>query len=263
MQKALLSLILISSSFLSSCLIEEEPFLRLGTTCINHRGGDKRFVLENSVEAIQWSISHSAEGVEIDINHTSDGVPVVYHDKILKSHMISKPEKECPVGKEIEHLSFRSIRDNCLLENGEELPTLEEIFEVTYATPLMILLDIKDAASNAIADLIQKHYSDRTDRLVAAVYYAENLKTLYTMKSRLPIPLLLAGDSYVPGSENGFHGLEMRQISDIEINLLKQKGKLISLYDVNDLNRMKELFEKKVQYITTDRPDLCLEIKGL
>ena len=53
------------------------------TKCIAHRG-NKKFHLENSMEAFKSAVSVKSDGVEFDVHHTKDNIPIIMHDKTLE-----------------------------------------------------------------------------------------------------------------------------------------------------------------------------------
>lgn len=77
----------------------------------------------------------------------------------------------------------------------------------------------------------------------------------------MPNSLLLLDDLYPAGLSSGFDGIEARKLSDFEIRLLQEKAKLISMFDINETDRIKHLMKMKVNFITTDRIDLCLQAR--
>ena len=87
---------------------------------VAHRGlhDDKRF--ENSLSAFKNAIDHDF-CFELDIHLTTDNQLVVCHDSDLKR----------VTGKEgiIEELDSKTLRENYKLLDGEDIPTLQEVFD--------------------------------------------------------------------------------------------------------------------------------------
>ena len=233
------------------------------TRCIVHRGIVDRYNgIENSLSEIEKTITSGADGVEFDINHTQDGIGIVYHDKILKSYVTSKPGMSCPVGSKVENLKYDSIQKNCMLENGEEIPVARDVFELLKGKPMMAFLDFKDIPSDHTIALIREYYEGMYGLVYSIVMMGPNFESFYTINKRMPNPLLVLSDVYPGGTVNGFDGVDARKLSQMEIRLLKEKGKIVALFDVNDLENLKKYMNWGANFITTDRIDLCLQAKN-
>ena len=97
---------------------------------IAHRGYHDQTNPRNSINAFKAA---GAKGfaIETDVHITSDDKLIISHDSMLKGYGY------------IETNTFDDIRANNLLEDGEELPSLEETFQATAETNTPILLELK------------------------------------------------------------------------------------------------------------------------
>ncbi len=234
------------------------------TKCITHRGyvdeQDPRF-LENSIAAINEAYNRRADGTEFDVNHTTDGVAFLQHDSTLQKSSRSKPGRTCPLKTPIKDLSSADIFDNCELKNGEKMPTLEDALETLAGRNFIVLLDFKSMPNDLTIGLIKKYYVGRYEKILSMVTFSINLDAAYKLKAKMPNSLFVSGNVFQVGSENGFDGVEVREISDLNISYLQQKGKQISVFDVNEPEEMKHFMSKNVNYITTDNLSGCLGVK--
>ena len=89
---------------------------------VAHRGYHNKFYIENGLDAFKNAIEHNF-AFELDVHLTKDNKLVVCHDSNLLR----------TTGKEgiIEELTLVEIKNNFKLLNGEIIPTLEEVFDLT------------------------------------------------------------------------------------------------------------------------------------
>ncbi len=97
---------------------------------IAHRGYHDETNPENSINAFK-AAGEKGFAIETDVHITSDDQLIISHDSMLKDYGY------------IETNTFDDIRANNLLEDGEELPSLEETFQATAETDTPILLELK------------------------------------------------------------------------------------------------------------------------
>ena len=101
---------------------------------IAHRGLHNEKFTENGLRAFQNAIDHNL-AFEFDIHLTKDNQLVVCHDEDLKR----------TTGKEgiIDDLSLSEIKDHYRLLDGEEVPTLQEVFDLNQEkVPIVIELKV-------------------------------------------------------------------------------------------------------------------------
>lgn len=234
------------------------------TKCITHRGYvdvTNPQSIENSLGAFDEAYRRGADGTELDIQHTKDGVAILGHDAEYLKVGKSKSGKQCPLTTKVKDLTAAEILDNCELKNGEEIPTFEQALAHLSGRNFVLLLDFKSTPNDKTIALIKKYYQGKFEKIITLVTFAINLSEVYTLKSKMPNPMYLSGDVFQSGSENGFDGIEVRKISDINISYLQQKGKHISVFDINQASEMKHFMGKNVDYITTDNLEACLGVR--
>ena len=87
---------------------------------IGHRGAAGH-APENTLAAIQKGIALGVDFVEIDVRRTADGVLVVLHDRTVNRTTNGRGR--------IDRMSLRDLKQ-LDAGNGENIPTLEEVFKV-------------------------------------------------------------------------------------------------------------------------------------
>jgi glycerophosphoryl diester phosphodiesterase len=245
--------------FLSGCT--EEELAHFGPTkCITHRGNIE-VGLENSRTAIIGALEARADGTEFDIVHTRDGIGVVNHNDTLRTNGRSKPGRDCRLDANIGDLSFAEIRENCELQNGDEVSSVEEIFQLLSNEAFFVLLDFKDTPSDHTISLIKKYYVGRYFLIYSMVTQAIHYGSGLTLRGKMPNPYIVSGDKYTINMENGADGIEIRVAADLRLRELIEKSKIVGVFDVNDPVRMAKLRNIGVHFITTDRISECLRQK--
>jgi glycerophosphoryl diester phosphodiesterase len=112
---------------------------------VAHRGGcrtsDGCGASENSLEVIRLARGLGADAVEIDIRMTADGIPILYHDESFSHRLTRGVFCLGPVSE----FSLEHLRALCRLENGEEIPTLDDALRVVIEETSLkgVWLDLK------------------------------------------------------------------------------------------------------------------------
>lgn len=228
------------------------------TKVIAHRGyWDCEGSAQNSITALNKAHEVGAYGSEFDVLITADGIPVVNHDDSIQGFCI-------------ETSLYDQIKD-LKLKNGETLPTLEDYLKQGKKNrSTQLILEIKphkrvvneDRAVTAILALVQQYQlEDQVE------YISFSMNICKELISRAPA----AQVSYLSGEVSpadlkmlGFSGLDYHyKVFDKHPEWIQQAKDLeltINVWTVNDPEIMKSFLLKKVDYITTDKPE---ELKAL
>ena len=234
------------------------------TKCIAHRGVLDRSdpsIIENSMSAFEAAYQAGAQGTELDLFLTQDGVPVISHGGNLGELGKSKPGKVCPVATGFSGLTAAELKENCLLINGDEVPFFEDVLARFSGREFYLILDFKYAPDQRTIDLMKRYYQGRSHLLLSEVTITNSFYRDLKLRSELPGKLLITAGTYKFGTENGVDGIEAETLGDMDIALLHEKGKVISLYNVEDYSELKHYVEKNVDFITTFSMQSCLEAK--
>lgn len=118
--------------------MKKEQFLKntnpLFSKGICHRGLHNKEFTENGMKAFQNAINHHM-AFELDVHLTTDNELIVCHDSELKR----------TTGKEgiIEYMTSEEVKENYRLLDGEEIPTLSEVFKMTKEeVPIVVELKV-------------------------------------------------------------------------------------------------------------------------
>lgn len=222
---------------------------------IAHRGAWKaQGHPQNSLASLREAILLQCEGSEFDVWMTADEVLVVNHDHDFQ-------------GIDIETSTYEQLLTK-KLPNGEKIPTLEEyLTEGMKQTGTRLILEFKPsrisvARSERVGELsvktVQKLGAEKWVDYITFSY--EGGKKAIETDPKANVAYLNGDKSPAELKEAGFFGF------DYNIRVLKNKpqwikeayalGLTTNAWTVNLLEDMAWLLEQKVNFITTDEPEL-------
>lgn len=253
MKKTLLAILL----FLSSNSYSE-------SLCIAHRGNNKDF-LENTYQSIKSAFEVGSEGVEFDVVHTKDGKALVFHDRDLKRLAIHKTDKKCNLRKNINKQIYLDIKNNCILTNGEEIPTLENILELLSEKNIIKFIELKDFPSLHTLELIERYSRHAPEKVRIISFKKKILNYINLMSMEIPIfqrIKLMRLYRYTPRKKPTY-GLNLhyskKALKKLILNFhIKDSG----MWTVDDEEEIISLLEAGIGYITTNDPKKCLKLKS-
>lgn len=225
---------------------------------IAHRGAWKNTgASENSIASLQHAVSIGCHGSEFDVHMSSDSVLIVNHDPSFQGKFIYKTASS-------ELLQLK-------LSNGEPLPMLHSYLEEGLkqnTTKLVLELKstinkeraiqsarkvyemVKSLKAQAWIDYISFDY-DICLELMRLDPYAR-VAYLNGDKS----PELLAADKFW-----GFdYNLSVFQKNPTWVEQAKKKNLTINVWTVNDAKMLQWFIDQKLDFITTNEPELLLKM---
>ncbi len=227
---------------------------------IAHRGfWDTENSAQNSISSIYRAAEIECYAIEFDVHITSDDVLVVFHDDaIIEGQVIGKTQ-------------YDEIRDY-RLNNGERLPTLEQFFVHAKNCPkLKLVLEVKTDMQG------QEYEQNFLDKLMAMVdkfelqnrmeYISFNLdicKQLAQRCPQLPVAYLGGGvtlqELYTAGVRGvDYHYGTFKTYPEL-VSQAHKLGMTVNVWTVNGEDVMKEMIDLQVDYITTDKPEMLLQM---
>lgn len=223
------------------------------TKVIAHRGyWDTPDNAQNSIQSLEMSNKIKVYGTEFDVSITKDGVLVVNHDADIQ-------------GVDIESNTFDKIK-NLKIKNGEVLPTAEHYLIAGKKHPnLKMIYEIKphktkeneDRAVLASIELVKKlGMEDQVEYISFSKNICEQLK-LHNPKSHVSY---LKGDLTPQEAKDlNFDGIDYHfslfEKNPTWVKDAQKLGLIVNSWTVNTKNDMQALLDKKVDYITTDKPE--------
>lgn len=235
---------------------------------IAHRGSSAS-APENTLAAIEKAIVDGADAVEIDVRFTKDDVPVLMHDETVERTT------------DIADGSLSSVRELTLEEmkeldagswfgeqyTGESVPTLEEALRVARGH-VEVYIEIKSSIENAsviLTDVIEEtRMENRVKILSFNGVLLENIKRENPSVAIVQLIGTFFGNINVLADNDlvdhyGF-GIHILENNEDYVRAMKQQGKGIYVYTVNDDDDIKYANGIGVDGIITDEPYKAREL---
>lgn len=229
------------------------------TEIIAHRGAWKNTnTPQNSIAALQEAIKGKYWGSEFDVCLTKDDVLIVNHDNDYQGVDIGTTTY-----KDLSHLK---------LSNGEKLPTAEEyMLEGIKQSKTKMIFEIKPSklgtersirAAELSYELVKNLKALKKTVFISFSYEAclrlreldKEVKIQYLGSNKSPQELFSNGIKEIDFNYNVFKN-NPSYIQDAKAKKMK-----INVWTVNDKTNMQHFIEQKVDFITTDEPELLKQI---
>ncbi|MBC7758871.1 MAG: glycerophosphodiester phosphodiesterase [Phormidesmis sp. FL-bin-119] len=225
---------------------------------IAHRGAWKNTgTAENSIGALQHAIRMGCQGSEFDVHMSADSVLVINHDPTIQGLTIAT--------------SPASELKNLKLSSGENMPTLEAFLKAGLTqNNTKLILEIKPAANNLRALQLAQRVVEMVKNLKAQAWidYISFDYAICREVQRLDpyarvaylngdkSPSILAADK-IWGIDYHFSVLQKNEpwIAEAE-----QKGLTINAWTVNEEAMMKWFLDRRIDFITTNEPELLFKL---
>ena len=237
-----------------------------------HRGGAGLWP-ENSLTAFRGALGLGVDLVELDVHQSGDGEVVVIHDPTLDRTTAGRgPVSRRTVGE----LAAAFLRGGA----GEGVPRLRDVLDLLRPTTTGLLLEIKVDAAGArypgieakVLALLQG--TGLLTRTSVMAFEWESLERLRALSPTVRLTGLLGarGARHLGGPAGAVRRLVALGASDlgIERTLLTPEavtvahgaGLTVGVWTVNEPAELERALAAGVDYVTTDRPDLALAIRG-
>lgn len=153
----------------------------LGTGFFAHRGlhDNEKGIPENSLKAFEKAAS-AGYGIELDVRLTKDGIPVVFHDEDLC--------RMCGIPYRVKDLTLPELKEFCLLQTGERIPTLREALDLINGR-VRVLVELK----MDFGDFRLCEETDRVLRRYRGSYYVQSFNPQALLWYRKNRPGILRG----------------------------------------------------------------------
>lgn len=249
--------ILFLGALIMSCASGPKPKFN-DNIVIAHRGAWKANSLpENSIAALKQAVEIGAHGSEFDVHITADDSIVVNHDKDFKGMIIA----DTPYSKLITQK----------LSNGEKLPTLREYLEegLKQNTTKLILEIKKSKSKERTLDLTRKAVATVKDmnaeKWVEYITFDYDAGILvHQLVPQAEVAYLNGDVSPSQAKKDGYTGLDYHfskyKANPEWIPEAHKLGMSINAWTVNSEEDMRYMIDQNAEYITTNEPELLLEL---
>ena len=245
-----------SSKVTQSFKIVNDQFNR--NKVIAHRGAFKNTgAAENSIAALQHAIRLGCQGSEFDVHMSADSVLVINHDATIQGLTIAKTPAS----------QLSSLK----LSSGENMPTLEAFLKAGLdQNTTKLVLEIKPTTNNARALQLVQRVVNMVKELKAQAWI-DYISFDYNICLEVQRLDPYARVAYLNGDKSaavlaadklwGFdYHFSVFQKNEQWIGEAKQKGLTINAWTVNDESMMKWFLDRKIDFITTNEPELLLKL---
>jgi len=238
---------------------------------VGHRGG-RNLWPENSLSGFKKLAAMPVEGVEFDVHLTGGGELLVIHDPTLdRTTDHTGPVAALRPG---EHRNVR-LKDS----DGETIPTLEEVLEIFKDGTIELHIELKSGVDHRLYDGLEVEAAAVVDRLglaersILTSFHEEVLAEIGRVAPH--IRTLSSFDRNSAQRMGLLSGLDrMLELSDV---VAVEKSLLAAEWDTilarvpldrlgawvpNDESDLAYWLNKPIRQITTDRPDLAVQIRA-
>lgn len=231
------------------------------TMVMAHRG-DSVDAPENTLPAFQAAIDHGADAAEMDVQMTKDGTIVVLHDASI--------DRTSTGHGNIWDVTYDEIKD---LDNGSffspeftdtRIPTLDQVVKLCKGK-LFLNIEIKrtghdEGIEQKVLDIIKNNeFQSQCDitsmdynTLVTVRSLDPTIETVYTTAVALgDVTNLTAADAF---------SVETTFVNQTFVRSLRQNGKKLFVWTVNDENAMQKMVLLGANAIITNDPATCRSV---
>lgn len=225
---------------------------------IAHRGAFKNSgASENSIAALQHAIKMGCQGSEFDVHMSADSVLVINHDPTIQGLTIAT--------------STAAQLGNLKLKSGENMPALEAFLKAGLnQNSTKLVLEIKPTTNKTRALQLAQKAVEMVKNLKAQAWI-DYISFDYNICLEIQRLDPYARVAYLNGDKSpsvlaadklwGFdYHFSVFQKNEPWIADAKQKGLTINAWTVNDEAMMKWFLDRKIDFITTNEPELLLKL---
>jgi glycerophosphoryl diester phosphodiesterase len=240
-----------------------------GVLAFAHRGGayhPEIEGLENTLAAFKHAVALGYDYLETDVHVTADGVLLAFHDAVL--------DRVTDLEGAIADLTLEEVRQ-AMVGGREEVPTLAQLFDEFPRARFNI--DIKsERAAQALAEFVEER--TEWDRVLVGSFSPKRLAEFRRLtRDRVPTsatPIEVAIFRFVPSARLA-DWLTRRRVAALQIPYRRGRwtiaspglvrrahatGKHVHVWTVDDPDEMRELLDRGVDGLFTDRTDLLKDV---
>lgn len=229
-----------------------------------HRGF-KAIYPENSMKAFKNSYK-KCDFIEFDVQFTKDYIPIITHDKTILSASNVKDIKE------FHHKNPYYVKDFLYKEllklnfDGEKIVSLDEFLNFAKKKKVYFNLEIKELHSisiekKAIGIILKKLKKYKCEKqVIISSFDHQYLKKIRILNKKINLAALDENIirkklvSYLKNLDVIAYHIDESMVHKHTIKKLHKKGIKTCVYTINDKEKIKELFNQKINAIFCDLP---------
>lgn len=209
------------------------------------------------------AVEVNSDGVEFDVRHTKDGTPILMHDKKMRRVATHKDGKTCELKEKVNKLTLAQIQENCKLKNGEEIPLLEDILKELEPHDLYIFIELKDRPNDRTFNIIERYMASHPNRVRIISFKYKFIKLIRKLSDPTGFwsEIKTMWITKIFGWTRRSDGADVNHLFRFNLWLQRLRGKETAVWTVDKEKRLKKLLKAKIDFITTNKPELCLDLK--
>ncbi|WP_317992747.1 glycerophosphodiester phosphodiesterase [Bartonella gliris] len=232
---------------------------------VAHRGGAHLFP-ENTLSAFRHAIALGVDEIECDVHLLKSGEVVVFHDFRL----------EQLVGKTgyIHDIDNETRKQLCVKGSSEAPPLLEEVLDLLKPTNVALHLEIKTCGEVERETILSQKAlalikSRNLEKRVSAISFDPTSLRPFIEAGIISGPCI---DSFESDMHRRFSEWKQLGYSDLSlygsivsqdfIESALEAGFTVGVWTINGRARLSHWLDMPVHYITTDQPDLALQLRA-
>jgi glycerophosphoryl diester phosphodiesterase len=241
--------------------------IKMPTKIFAHRGASK-YAPENTMAAFYLAQKMNADGIELDVQLTKDGIPVVIHDENVKRTTNGKGSIKDYLLEDLKKLDA-GVRFSTYFK-GEKIPTLEDVLKWICTTNMELNIELKnnlepyDGLEEAVIQLVKDYRME--NKVVYSSFNHYSLRKIAKLNPNAEIAVLYHEKLYKPWKYVAFVEANSahpnhKMLNDEILAGYKKHDIKVRPYTVNNPTKMTYFFQREVEGIITDIPDVALSIK--
>jgi glycerophosphoryl diester phosphodiesterase len=232
---------------------------------VAHRGASG-LAPENTLAAFRLALELGAPAVECDVHLSADGAPVIIHDERVDRTTNGRGEVAALTRAQLQALDAGAWFAPRFA--GERLPTLPEVLE-TAAGRARVFVELKIGGGTPLVDASLAAIAGSVAEVAIISFDPEIVRLVAQRRPDLPLGLLISrqhvlqrGPPAILGTAQelgaGFIAPHEAAADGPFIAQAHAAGLPVSVWTVDDPERMQTLAGLGVDAITTNRPDVAL-----
>lgn len=233
---------------------------------IGHRGASMH-APENTLAAFQLAMAQGADGIELDVKRCASGEVVVMHDATV--------DRTTDGAGSVHDLTLAQLRA-LNAGDGERVPTLDEVIELTAASAAPFLINIEvtnystpaDGLEQCVVDVVKRHAC--YERILFSSFNPPGVKRLAGLLPSVPRGMLYAGNMPIflrevwlaPFVPHEFRHPEAGMVTPEYVARLNAQGRRVNTWTVNSAEEIVRMTQCGVQGIIGDSPARIKEVLG-
>jgi len=222
---------------------------------IGHRGA-AGLMPENTLGSFRRAIELGVDAVECDVRRTRDGHLVVLHDATLDRTTTGSG----PVA-EMDLAAVRALDAG----GGEPVPMFDELLDLLHGRCGLVCEIKADGAAAPAVQAVGTH--DMLDATTFVSFKLDHLREVLQAEPSATAGWILVDPSDADLSQAAAAGMQLvcvehRHVQDRAVQAARELGLAVTTWTPNEPADMRRAIAMGVDGITTDRPDVLLDLLG-